>query len=545
LGKAWSLIAAASLLTIGCTAAGVSPPSPAAETGGPKYGGVLNLRITEEPYDWDISHSGKAIGGGNNINFAQMSLLGNKYGPGIPYNDRIVRPELAERWEVSPDAKTYTFYLKKGVKWVNQPPVNGREFTSADVKFSYEYAGRQGEFKDNKNLTPGQYAWMFEGLERVDTPDPYTAVVRFKEPFAPFLNYAASDYAHMYAREIYQEDGHFKNRVSTLGPFYYDKAASQTGTRVVWKKNSDYFETGKPYVDEVRFLMIGQDSSAFAAFQTKQLDGLKGRILPRGAKELKAQFPQAQMFEYYLGDVWRWYINTRRAPLDNPLVRRAMNRAIDRQEFIKVAGDGTGKVGLDGTMFGLFSDEEIARITRYDLDEAKRLLAQAGYPNGVTIETTFPGNHYGEEYVTNLQLMQAQLKKAGINLELKSIDKGDWSNNRRKSEYFLGLQGGGVIEGDPDSWLYGAAFSTSQYNYNGVKDPKMDQMILAQRREVDQNKRRELWQQISLYMLEEQAYFVGMAAVPEYEFWQPYIKNYAPNDGSVGTPIYETWLDGK
>src|SRR5205807_3320559 len=140
--------------------------------------------------------------------------------------DLVLQPELAERWEVSSDARKFTFTLRKGLHFANIAPVNGRDITSTDVKFSYDYWSRTGEFKDKK-LAPGQNAAMFEGLERVDAPDPSAVVVTFKDPFVPFLNYAASSWNHVVPREIYDQDGSYRDRILGSGPYQLDTGASQ------------------------------------------------------------------------------------------------------------------------------------------------------------------------------------------------------------------------------------------------------------------------------------------------------------------------------
>src|SRR5205823_13604439 len=150
----WPLILTAAVLTLACAAP--TPGAPASSSAdGPKYGGVLKERITTDPFDWDLSYVGKSIPNGDGMSFAYNSLLGYKYGPDVAFNDLSLRPELAESWQVSPDAETFTFNLKKGVRFAELAPVNGRELTSADVKFSYEYWSRTGDYKA---LPPAQFA---------------------------------------------------------------------------------------------------------------------------------------------------------------------------------------------------------------------------------------------------------------------------------------------------------------------------------------------------------------------------------------------------
>jgi len=190
-----------------------------------KSGGRVVVQIVEDPFDWDMTDRGKSGPNNAGIGLAYNSLLGYKAGSGVPYEAAELQPELAERWEVSPDGTTFSFYLRRGVKFANLPPVNGREMTSTDVKWSFEYWSRTGQFAD-KNLPKAQYDWMFEDLDAIETPDPYTVVVRFKQPFAPFLSYAGSNYIPVAPHEIYDQDGHMHDRIIGTGPFQLDVGAS-------------------------------------------------------------------------------------------------------------------------------------------------------------------------------------------------------------------------------------------------------------------------------------------------------------------------------
>ena len=152
----------------------------------PHYGGQLSLRLPNDIDDFDVTYSGQ-VSAIAEFSLAYNRLLGFKSGPDVKYQDALVGAELADQWEV-PDAQTFIFHLRRGAKFASLPPVNGRELTSADVKFSYEYASRTGQF-NGKNLPRGQYKWMLEGLGSVETADPYTATVRFQKPFVPFLDY--------------------------------------------------------------------------------------------------------------------------------------------------------------------------------------------------------------------------------------------------------------------------------------------------------------------------------------------------------------------
>lgn len=211
----------------------------------PRFGGTFNVPVGVDPNDYDMSYTGSTSTNPTFIKLGYSYLMRLKTGADIGVSERIIEPQLAERWDVSPDATTFTFHLRKGVRFANLPPVNGRELTSADVKWSYEYMSRTRTLQDAK-LPASQFNWMFEGLESIQTPDPYTVVVKFKEGFAPFVNYAASSDNVIVPREIYDQDGHFKDRVAGSGPFQLDTSATQKGSSWLMKKNPTYFEEGKP-----------------------------------------------------------------------------------------------------------------------------------------------------------------------------------------------------------------------------------------------------------------------------------------------------------
>ncbi len=534
------LVLGISFFALACGTAQQTGGGPA--TGQPKKGGALNLHIPTDPNDWDPTLSGKSLDNSQNgHNLASEELLTYKHGPGTAFNDATLVPELAQSWEMSPDAKAFTFHLRKGMRWPSVAPVNGRALTSDDVKFTYEYSSRTGQFKDAK-LTPATYAAYFEGLDRVETPDADIVVVRFKDAFPPFPYYAGSGWNPIFAKEIFQQDGNFSNQIVGMGPRQLDLGSSQVGSKFVWKRNTNYHDASLPYIDQVNYLIIKDTSTVAAAFSTKQTDFLGGGMGPRDYQDIKAKSNAEGSENFASVADWRLYMNIRKPGLDNAQVRKALSMAIDRDKFLGTLGEGHFKVSLEGVQPGLFTDEEIKKFLPYDPNQSKQLLAQAGYPNGIDFEMTFPGNSYGESYLSGLQLFLARLKQVGINVTLKSEDKGDWNAKRRTAEYTLGLQQNNSVEGDMDSYLFAAWYSKSRSNYNGIKDPKVDQLAEAQRKEADPAKRRDLLRQLVTYVMENN-YSVPIGNIAKYELWQPYLKGYAPAEYLKGTRFTDVWLD--
>lgn len=536
----WLLTLAVALPLIACgPAAQQAAPSPASDT--PKAGGTINVRVSGDPFDWDLTDRGKSqpMNGGQPL--AYNSLLGFKTGPDVKYDERVLQGELAERWEVSSDAKRFTYHLRPGLKWANLPPVNGRDLTAADVKWAFEYWSRTGWAKGQQQ---GQYEWMYEGMEGIDTPDPRTVVVRFKDGFAPFLYYSAADLNPVVPKDIYEQDGHLHDRIVGSNAFQLDTAASQKGTRWVWQKNTNYWEPGRPYLDQVRWLVITDDAAARAAFQAKQLDieGANGSSLSTNdADMLRKANPTAQFTEYRNPAPEHVYLNTRLAPLNDIRVRKAVSLGVDRDEVLRVFTGGKGGYALAGAFPDTFTQEEIRGMLKYDPVEAKRLLAAAGHPNGVDIELQYPGKYFGDDYIQRIELLQAQLKKVGINLVFKSYEYADYSNQRRLGNFWISITNK-YLEADVDSYVY-IWHPTHRSNYAGVKDDKLTAMLEAQRREPDVAKRNQIVRD-AVKHISDNVYGLALFYDVRYQFWQPYVKGFHPNAGSTSTwPLINTWLD--
>jgi len=535
------------VLLIAITAAGCAgPATPAAPQAGqeakPVYGGTLNLHVRNDPPDWDPNGQGAGAPGYYGLAQAYNSLLGFEKGPDIDYAKMVLRPELAERWEVSNGGRTVTFHLRKGVKFANLPPVSGRELTAADVKWTAEYYTRSGEFKDKK-LPESRRLFMYQGLDKVETQGPYTVQFHFTEPFAPFLPYAASDLNPIVAREIFEAEGSHKDGIIGTGPFQRDAQASQPGTRWVFKKNASYWEEGKPYLDEIRWIVILDDAAALPAFQTKQLDVMYN-LPPDQANEIRRANPAAQVSKYLQPHAANLRVSQAPGTVTARDVRvgRAISLGLDRDEINKVFAGGEGTWALAGAMSGLFTEAEAKQLYKYDPEAAKRLLVEAGYPNGVTLELPTDTSRSQSE-ITLYQLMQAQLKKVGVTVDWKPMDQALQRQKRIAGDFGLDATTGVLpLEADNDSILY-AEYHSSLHrstNYSKVNDPELDRILEAGRREMDPEKRRELLRD-AVRRIADRVYMVGLVYTPKHDTVQPYVKGYYPHFSDRGSHLF-SWL---
>jgi peptide/nickel transport system substrate-binding protein len=520
------------------TKSGSSASQTQGASGKPRTGGVLNMAVPADPFDWDPTYAGPGLPNPYGTVLAYNSLIGYKNSPGMKYDELTLAPELAESWEV-PDAQTFIFHMRKGVKFANAAPVNGREVAPADVKFTYEYWARSGAYS---KLPQSQYDIFFEGMTSVDTPDASTAVVHFKAPFVPFLNYAASRFVPIVPHEIYDQDGHFKDKIAGTGPYQLDLNASQKGTRWVWKKNPTYWDAGKPYIDQINWLVLKDDAAQNAALQTKQIDLMFANVDAGRVQTLTKAAPNLVKFQYQDPAPMHLYMQLKNPALADMRARQAIALTINRDEFLKTLYGGQGGWGMAGAFPDTFTQDEVRSLLKYDPQQAKQLMSAAGYANGVSLQFNYPGNAYGDEYITQMQLLQSQLKAIGVNLQLNSLDKDDEST-RKKQHNFTITDTPKSLQGDVDSYLYAAFYPGNRANYTDVNDPELTPLLQAQRSETDAAKRRDIVRQAVKRINIDQYWAEAIYLPVRYQLWQPRLQDYQPYFGANTTPTFtSTWL---
>jgi ABC-type transport system substrate-binding protein len=506
----------------------------------PKTGGQLNVAWPVDPFDFDPT--GKPSENTNAIKPAYDSLLTFKAGPDVKTSDEILQPGIAQKWE-SPDGQTFIFHMQPGVKFANLPPVNGRAVTVADLKFSMEYASRTGSLKGDKKLFPALNTWAFDGMDSLQTPDDSTLSIHFGAPFSPFLYYIAQFWFPILPHEIYDQDGSFSNRIVGTGPWQLDTTSVQRGTRYVYKRNPTYFRQGQPYLDALNWIIVKDDATQIAAFQTKQIDILGADHSPvdaTNAPQIAKANPGAIQLTSPATKGGIVYTNVTRPPLNDLRVRKAIALSIDRSEFVKSFGAGNELWSAACETPGFFTQQEMEKMCVFDVQQAKQMLAAAGYANGLDIEVINPGPDRGQKEVGMIQLFQAQLKKAGINIVYHPLDRASEGVRKKTHDFFLDFDGGGSND-DIDSALYANFYSKSDKNYGKTNDPDLDKLILAQRQETDPNKRRDIVRQ-AVQRTYDQVYGPSFFFAQGYQFAWPVVKNYNVNSYIRGMSATDAWV---
>lgn len=505
----------------------------------PRSGGQINLATPSDPFDLDPT-SGEQ----NSRWILPMtydSLLSARAASDVQYTDLVLQPGLADRWE-TPDGQTFTFHLHPSATFANLAPLNGRPVTADDVKWSIEYVSRTGAIANDKKLPVALYSSMFDGLDTIQTPDPNTVVVRFAAPYIAFLSYVTADWAPVLPHEIYDQDGNFSKRAVGSGPWQMDVASSQKGSHWLLKKNPTYFRQGHPYIDQVNWLILHDTATQAAAFTTKQIDMLPGdgttALDYATVQQAHKDNPNAVIYSFLSPSSGILYWNTRKPPLSDERIRRAISLCINRDELIKTIS-GEGQWALAGTLPGVFDDSEVHKRLPYDPAQAAKLVEAAGYPNGVPVNFIM-NTEGGQQLISLVQLVQAQLKRGNINAQIEPVTRaGD--NERRHSLNFQLSYTPKIVTQDIDSYLVGEFYSKSAHNYMGINDPDLDKVVLAQRSETDPNKRLDLIRQ-AVRIVNDHSYALAFYYPKGSIFWQPRLKDFTPNWGPAGPYLVNSWL---
>jgi peptide/nickel transport system substrate-binding protein len=475
------------------------------------------------------------------LSFVYSKLLQHKVGADVPPGTFIVEPDLAERWE-APDDTTYIFHLRQGVKWHNKPPVNGRELVAEDIKFTF----------DRFLTEPGNpERQLLEAVERVQVVDRYTVKFLLKEPFVWLVDILASAICMwIIAPEVVEHYGDLKKVETAIGtgPFMLERY--EPNVKIVFRRNAAYFRPGLPYVDGVEWLVLDDESTALAMYRTGQLDagpGLQWDVRQADLEALKHSHPHLLYQDVQSNTATTIWMRTDKPPFHDVRVRRAISHAIDRQGLIDAVwmrGQPSPDIAPGLAEWSLPIDQlgEGAKYYQYDPQEARRLLAEAGYPQGLKTTLTTTGG-YGRDLIDAAQMVQRYLKEVGLEAELKLQEYGAYQATTGQGKFegmAMGPYGGGW---EPDSPLYGPYTPDQPRNRGHVNDAKLAAMVREQRQLKNPEARKQLIFAIQRYAAEQQ-YYVKLSSQVITASWQPYVKNYAPNlSADFGSRAAALWLE--
>jgi peptide/nickel transport system substrate-binding protein len=318
-------------------------------------------------------------------------------------SDGTVSPLLAEKWEVSPDLKTYTFTLRKGVKFQNGEPFNANA-----VKFSFERAG--GDKSTNKDKR------TFAMMDRVAVIDDYTVVILNRQLDPDFLFLMGQATAI-----IVEPKSADNNATKPIGTGPYQLSAWAKGSSVTLTKWDGYRSAAAIKMKKVTFRFISDPAAQVAALLAGDVDAFP-RVTPRSVPQFKTN-PKFQVVVSGSRAKTILAINNKKKPLDDVRVRRAICAAIDRKAVIDGAGDGYGAPIGSHYVPGAFGYVDTTGINPFNVDKAKALLAEAGVKTPLTLSLVLPPPPYARQ---GGEVIAAQLAKIGIVAKIENVEWAQW-----------------------------------------------------------------------------------------------------------------------
>ena len=368
-----------------------------------------------------------------------------------PEGDLI--PAVAEKYEVSDDQLVYTFTIRDGIKFHNGQPV-----TAGDVVNSI-----------TRCIEPSEAGVLavepLSAVEKVTGMDERTVQIRLKEPNTEFLAYLTL------AILPAEYDGQDTAPVGT-GPFKFVSRAAQDN--IVLERFDDYWGE-KAYLDKVTYKIIENADSILMSLQSGAVD-LFAHLTSTQVAQLGDEF---NIEEGTMNLVQAMYLNNAVAPFDDVRVRQALCYAIDRQQILDLAFDGYGSL-IGSSMypaFGKYFDDSLTNYYTYDVEKAKALLADAGYPDGFAMTITVPSNY--QPHLDTAQVIVEQLKQVGITAEILPVTWESWLNDT-----YMGRQFQATVVGVDASTMTARALlerftSTAGNNFINYNNAEYDAIFQA------------------------------------------------------------------
>jgi len=470
-----------------------------ADEGGPAYGDTL--------VDASIGDISGLI---PNITSDQSSHeIGGLIYSTLMRTDKLLRPEgeLAERWEVSSDELTITFYLRKGAKWHD-----GEEVTAADVDFTYRY------MIDPK--TPTAYAEDFRQVKRAEIIDPHTYRVTYEKPYAPGL---LSWGMWVLPRHILEPAWKAGEDLRTtrqnrypVGSGPYRFVEWKTGEKIVLTANPDYFE-GRPYINRVVYRIIPDQSTIFLELKSQNIDqaGLSP-IQYRRQTEYPAFQKAFHRYRYVSNSYGYLGFNLRDRRFQDKRVRHAMAHAINKQELLDGVLLGLGRPAVGPYKPGTWWYKDDVTTFPFDPERAKALLAEAGWkstnsegilekdgqPFGFTIRTN-QGNPVRQQ---TAEIIQRRLRAVGIDVKIHIVEWAAFINTFIRKKDFEAIILGWGLGLDPDQYLiwHSSQTGSEELNHISYRNPKVDALLEAGRRTFNQEKRKAIYGELQDVLAEDQ-----------------------------------------
>ena len=438
-------------------------------------------------------------------NDAASGTINDQIFNGLVKYDKDIRliGDLAERWEVTRNGKTITFFLRKGVKWHD-----GAEFTAEDCLFTYQ------RLIDPNVATP--YSSSYMDVRKAEVKGKYVFRVTYKEPFSPALESWAIGMIpkHLLAGKDINTDAFNRNPVGT-GPFKFKEWIA--GQKIVLEANDDYFE-GRPKIDQFVFRIIPDSSTMFQELLSGGVDMMGLNPLQYLRKSETRRIKENYVKFRYPANAFTYLGYNLTSPLFSDIqVRQALSYAINRQAIIDGIVLGIGRPCTGPYAHVSWAYNPNARSYEYDPERARRMLAEAGWDdtnndgilekNRKPFRFTIMTNQGNSERIRTAEIFQQNLKAVGIEVNIRVMEWQAFLEQIDKRSFDAMILGWSMSR-DPDLYdiWHSSKTRKGEYNFIGYKNVEVDRLLVRGRRIFDVEKRKKIYYRIHEILAEEQPY---------------------------------------
>lgn len=385
---------------------------------------------------------------------------------------------VASDYKISEDFLVYTFTLRDNVKFHN-----GNAVTAEDVKYSLE---RVSGLLDGTPLIS-----TLKTIQSVDIIDEKTVQVT--------VGSANTELIYSFVAAIIPA-GSGEEAASApvgTGPFSYVSYKPQEG--IILKKNPDYWQAGLPYLDEVNFKIVGSSETALLELQGGSID-IYAYLTDSQAQVLQDSF---QIMSSPSNVVQALFLNNAAEPLNNVKVRQAILYALDKDSINDFVGGGAGTIissAMLPTMKDYYKDLNDAYGNKADVEKAKQLLTEAGYPNGFNLEIAIPSNY--EFHMQTGEVVVEQLKEVGINATIRAVDWGTWLEDIYNGRKYTATISGITCDNTP-GYLLNRFQTESKKNFINFANTEYDEVYAQAQATLDLEKKAELYKQLQQILCDE------------------------------------------
>jgi len=387
-------------------------------------------------------------------------------------------PDLAERWTTSADGKTWTFFLRRDARFSNGDPVK-----AGDVVWSLKRA----------HDVKGPWQWALEPVQEIAARDDSTVVITLKEPWAPFLADVSLFSNSVMSEKVFKDakQDQISNKPVGSGPFML--VEWKKGEELVMKANPNYFEKGLPKTPELHLRYIPDDNARIIAVQSGEVDGIDYPPFSRVA-ELKRD-SRLQMQLNPSTAVSHLSLNIREAPLNNVKVRQGLAYATDRYAIVRAVCFGYCTPATTFLPMTTPYFNKTAKGYTRDLAKAQQLLTESGVKTPLNLKLLYrSGDAVQEPTAVALKAMWA---KIGVNLELEPLDRAAATQRYRANQFQVNISGWTNDIPDPSQLgAYELGYTESQSYHSGYQTKEMDDLLARGLREINPEKRREIYYKI-------------------------------------------------